>query len=251
MSSTSAKHSSLSLEIKGDVSDAPSQRSRLLLGLAVAPSALLALCAIADLLGVFDAATPAQAYAVPSQTRPMVASPGVRTHPLKPSLRGHNAVNYPATNPWGERAEPVPQDTTTVPAQRPDLKTLMDPKIDPRVVQAVDHLKGKVTVADVASAAGVDLHTATTNVRDMAYLTGAAILVSETGELLYDFGRAPSARLASASARAAVSQTWQKVLPPRSKGLLEGEGGSGGTYTAAAKRLQGTVHAVRGRLLAV
>ena len=39
--------------------------------------------------------------------------------------------------------------------------------------------------------------------------------------------------------------------PPRPKALLEGEGGSGGTYTAAAKRLQGTAHAVQGRLLAV
>ena len=49
-------------------------------------------------------------------------------------------------------------------------------------------LGGKVTTADVAAAAGVDLQTATMNVRDMAYLTGAAIVVSPNGELLYDFG---------------------------------------------------------------
>ena len=41
------------------------------------------------------------------------------------------------------------------------------------------------------------------------------------------------------------------ALCASAKALLEGEGGSGGTYTAAAKRLQGTAHAVRGRLLAV
>uniref|UniRef100_A0A7S1I3A1 Uncharacterized protein n=1 Tax=Eutreptiella gymnastica TaxID=73025 RepID=A0A7S1I3A1_9EUGL len=140
---------------------------------------------------------------------------------IKPiSPVGQSGLNYQVAGTW-DTLEPNEQPRNTLPtvAPRPDLKTLTDPKIDSRVVEAVERLGGKVTVADVASSAGVDLQIAAINVRDMAYLTGAAIIVSESGELLYDFGRRPSARLASVSARASLSQAWKKISPYLAKGI--------------------------------
>ena len=196
------------------------------------PSIMLVLCAIlvplGGVLGLLDDTTAVQAYALPSPARipvmPHTMSTGTSMYPVNlrtvgpTSPSGQTGSDYQAAGTWDTLTEPNEQPRTAIVAPRPDLKTLTDPKIDSRVVEAVESLKGKVTVADVASAAGVDLQTASTNVRDMAYLTGAAIIVSESGELLYDFGRRPSARLASVSARASISQTWKKISPYFAKG---------------------------------
>eukprot|EP00668_Euglena_longa_P015035 GGOE01019083.1.p1 GENE.GGOE01019083.1~~GGOE01019083.1.p1 ORF type:complete len:663 (+),score=124.73 GGOE01019083.1:100-1989(+) len=134
--------------------------------------------------------------------------------------KGHQRIVRPPPtddddDDWGleeDMGEPLP--STII---RPDLKTLVDPNIDPKVVAAVDRLGGKVTVADVATASGVSLAAATAAVRDMAYLTGAGVLVTDQGELLYTFGPAVKAQLAARSLRAMASQAYERASPALGK----------------------------------
>eukprot|EP00667_Euglena_gracilis_P019534 EG_transcript_20958 len=207
------------------------RRSRTLL--AVAPALLLGCLSVAALACGIPAEPSAATTAVfavplttPSPLRPIAQRPPVAVHSYGGNRFRQREAEYqrwegqqrivrpppppPEDDEWEpeeDLGEPLP------PTTRPDLKTLVDPNIDPRVVDAVDRLGGKVTVADVAAASGVSLATATGAVRDMAYLTGAGVLVTDKGELLYNFGPGVKARLAASSLRAAAAQAYEKAAP--------------------------------------
>lgn len=83
------------------------------------------------------------------------------------------------------------------------------------VLRAVERLarQPRVTVADVASAAGVGIPAAEDSLVALASVTGAAIDVSEEGELAYRFPRNVRQVLRQRSIRAAVRMAWQKAFP--------------------------------------
>ena len=84
--------------------------------------------------------------------------------------------------------------STTTMALPSRFKSLPDMELpDDRIISAIDKLKGRATVADVASGAGVSLQQARTGlVLVTALLSGderTALEVDSDGELLYKFPR--------------------------------------------------------------
>jgi hypothetical protein len=83
------------------------------------------------------------------------------------------------------------------------------------VLRAVERLarQPRVTVPDVAAAAGVDVLAAQDAMVTLASVTGAAIDVSEDGELAYRFPRDVRQVLRRKSFRAALRMAWDKAFP--------------------------------------
>lgn len=87
--------------------------------------------------------------------------------------------------------------------------------VDERVIRAVDKLsrQDRLTVADVAATAGVDLSVANDELVSLANLTGAAIDVTDTGSLAYRFPRDVRGELRRSSLRASIRMTWERAFP--------------------------------------
>lgn len=83
------------------------------------------------------------------------------------------------------------------------------------VLFAVEKLarQPRVTVPDVAAAAGVDIPAAENALVTLANVTGAAIDVTDGGELAYRFPRNVRQVLTQKSIRAALRMAWEKAFP--------------------------------------
>lgn len=83
------------------------------------------------------------------------------------------------------------------------------------VIKAVEALRRqpRQTVADIAAAAGLPLTKAADEAVKLAALTGAAIDVSESGDIAYRFPSDVRGALRSRSFRAAVTMTWRRIAP--------------------------------------
>ncbi|MBD2091591.1 hypothetical protein H6F67_17240 [Microcoleus sp. FACHB-1515] len=82
---------------------------------------------------------------------------------------------------------------------------------DPQVMQAVEKLGYRVTVADVASQAGLDLNVAERGVLALASEANGHLQVSDTGEIAYVFPRNFRSVLRSKSAQLRRREFWAKV----------------------------------------
>lgn len=112
---------------------------------------------------------------------------------------------------------------STVPRHRPVRAALPRAALDDDnlrdvkepVLRAVERLsrQDRVTVADVATAAGLDIATAADELVALAGLTGAAIDVSEGGDLAYRFRRDVRGALRARSVRAKLRMAWGTVFP--------------------------------------
>ena len=87
--------------------------------------------------------------------------------------------------------------------------------VDDRVLRAVTSLsrQDRLTVSDVAAAAGLDLSLANDELVSLANLTGAAIDVTDAGAIAYRFPRDVRAALRAASLRASIRMTWDRAFP--------------------------------------
>ena len=81
------------------------------------------------------------------------------------------------------------------------------------ITKYVDNNRGRVTAADVAAKAGLDLLETRRQLLLLAKLIGAEMQVSDSGELVFVFGDGVRTRLRASSWRASVSQTWDRVSP--------------------------------------
>jgi hypothetical protein len=118
-------------------------------------------------------------------------------------LRLAPAVAAPA------RAQLSPFNSSS--ADTPDaLRDVPEP-----VLRAVERLarQPRVTVPDVAAAAGIDIPAAQDSLVTLASVTGAAIDVSEAGELAYRFPRNVRQVLRQRSVRSALRMAWDKAFP--------------------------------------
>ena len=82
-----------------------------------------------------------------------------------------------------------------------------------RVLQAVEKAGGRVTVADVASGAGVSLDEAKAQLTVLAQLARGDLEVSSDGELVYRFGSSFRSELSSRSTKKQIQEAWDKVAP--------------------------------------
>lgn len=104
----------------------------------------------------------------------------------------------------------VPPTTTamSVASERPALQD-----VNEAVIRAVERLRGaRVTASDVALTSGLGVDAATMELVRLAALTGAAVDVTEAGDIAYRF-RDVRARLRKSSTRAAVRMAWEKAYP--------------------------------------
>lgn len=87
--------------------------------------------------------------------------------------------------------------------------------VDERIIRAVDKLRrqDRLTVSDVAAAAGVDLSVANDELVSLANLTGAAIDVTDAGSLAYRFPSDVRGVLRRSSLRASIRMTWDRAFP--------------------------------------
>jgi hypothetical protein len=83
--------------------------------------------------------------------------------------------------------------------------------LNPAVMTAVERLDYRVTVADVAAQAGIDLNTAQQGVLALAADTQAHMQVSDEGEIAYAFPKSFRAILRNKSLRLRLQATWDKV----------------------------------------
>ena len=81
------------------------------------------------------------------------------------------------------------------------------------VLRAVEKAGYRVTVADVASGAGVSLSEAKTSLTVLAQLAGGDLEVSADGELVYRFDGSFRSQLSSRSVKKQIQETWDKVAP--------------------------------------
>ena len=84
---------------------------------------------------------------------------------------------------------------------------------DDRVLEAVEKLGGRVSVADVAARAGLDLNATERGLLALAGLVGAHLEVSRDGELVYNFASDVRQQLLRRSLTAALRQRWKQVQP--------------------------------------
>jgi hypothetical protein len=82
-----------------------------------------------------------------------------------------------------------------------------------RILQAVEKAGGRVTVADVASGAGVSLNEAKAQLTVLAQLARGDLEVSSDGELVYRFGSSFRSELSSRSTKKQIQEAWDKVAP--------------------------------------
>ncbi|MEM8544146.1 MAG: hypothetical protein AAGF66_09170 [Cyanobacteria bacterium P01_H01_bin.119] len=83
--------------------------------------------------------------------------------------------------------------------------------LDPAVMKAVEQLDYRVTVADVAAQAGLDIQFAEQGVLALASETQAHLQVSEAGEIAYEFPKNFRGVLQSKYWRLRLQQAWQRV----------------------------------------
>ena len=117
---------------------------------------------------------------------------------------------------WGFVAPPSRR--CVVPQQRKVVvmmagETLVKSK--KRVIEAVDELGGRVTAADVAGAGAVDLVSSERELLELAARFGglASLDTTESGDVVFDFGRSPSKTLATVDRRERWLRRWQAVKP--------------------------------------
>lgn len=94
---------------------------------------------------------------------------------------------------------------------RENLTDVPDPVI--RAVETLSRRQPRQTVADIAAAAGLSLSSVSDEVVKLASLTGAALDVSESGDIAYRFPSDVRGALRSRSVRAALSEVWRRVKP--------------------------------------
>lgn len=81
------------------------------------------------------------------------------------------------------------------------------------VVRAVERVRGaRVTPSDVAVASGLGVDAASTELVRLAALTGAAVDVTDAGDIAYRF-RDVRARLRASSLRASLRMAWERAFP--------------------------------------
>lgn len=80
------------------------------------------------------------------------------------------------------------------------------------IISAVEQAGGRVTVADVASGAGVSLSEAKKSLTALAQLADGHLEVSSDGQLIYAFGSVRATLLAKSS-KARIMESWKKVEP--------------------------------------
>ncbi|MGP1371560.1 MAG: hypothetical protein ACTS3T_01935 [Almyronema sp.] len=83
--------------------------------------------------------------------------------------------------------------------------------LNPAVMKAVEQLRYRVTVGDVATQAGLNIQVAQSDLLALASETQAHLQVSETGEVAYEFPRNFRSILQSKYWRLRLQQTWQRV----------------------------------------
>lgn len=86
---------------------------------------------------------------------------------------------------------------------------------DDKILAAITSLsrQPRLTVADIATAAGLPLSLTQNTVHTLALTVGAAFDVSDNGTLTYRFPPDTRIRLARASFRASVRMTWRRAFP--------------------------------------
>lgn len=82
-----------------------------------------------------------------------------------------------------------------------------------RAVETLSRRQPRQTVADIAATAGISLSSASDEAVKLASLTGAAIDVSDAGDLAYKFPSDVRAVLRGRSARAAAAMFWRRIAP--------------------------------------
>lgn len=82
-----------------------------------------------------------------------------------------------------------------------------------KVLKAVETAGGRVTVADVASGAGVSLSEAKAQLTVLALLAKGDLEVSSDGELVYRFGSSFRAELSARSTKKQIQEAYDKVAP--------------------------------------
>ena len=119
----------------------------------------------------------------------------------------------PLAYPLPVRVRNSHRDATTMAVGK--LGSLMkEPDPPPeRVLQAVEKAGGRVTVADVASGAGVSLDEAKKQLTVLAQLARGDLEVSSDGELVYRFGSSFRSELSSRSTKKQIQEAWDKVAP--------------------------------------
>jgi hypothetical protein len=81
------------------------------------------------------------------------------------------------------------------------------------VLRAVEKAGGRVTVADVASGAGISLSEAKKQLTVLAQLARGDLEVSSDGELVYRFGTSFRSELLARSTKKQIQEVWDKVAP--------------------------------------
>ena len=109
-----------------------------------------------------------------------------------------------------------PRRTTTIRTTRAtlarDRPALQD--VNEAVVKAVERVRGngRVTPSDVAVSSGLSVPEAETELARLAGLTGAAVDVTDAGDLAYRFSDV-RAKLRNASLRASLRMAWDRAFP--------------------------------------
>ncbi len=132
--------------------------------------------------------------------------------PHAPCLPARQVAGAPsslsvATPPRRRHIRPVLAQSALVPSELPDLP-------DEKLIVAIERLGGRVTASDVAAAAGLDLLETRRQLLVLAQLSGAALEVSDGGELVFVVGDDVRGRLRRASWRMRGREAWSAAAPP-------------------------------------
>ena len=165
-------------------------------------------------LALFLLATGAQAFAVGPR------APGaqllLRTH--VPAAASPRAAVCDAASALSARAARRRHPPATIMMAGGKLgglsRLIAEPDPPPEnVLRAVEKAGYRVTVADVASGAGVSLGEAKKALTVLAQLAGGDLEVSADGELVYRFDGSFRSQLSSRSTKKQIQETWDKVAP--------------------------------------
>ena len=160
-------------------------------------------------------------WAVAALTGAHAFAPGAVTRPLPSGGVGHAAMARPAfatasflarSAPRAVLERPTSPSTTKMMAGMGSLMLEPTPPSE-RVLKAVEQAGGRVTVADVASGAGVSLSEAKAQLTVLALLAKGDLEVSSDGELVYRFGSSFRSELSARSTKKQIQETYDKVAP--------------------------------------
>jgi len=159
-------------------------------------------------------------WAVATLTGAHAFAPGAVTRPLPTGGVGHAAMARPAVStsflarsaPRAVLVRPTSPSTTKMMAGIGSLMLEPTPPSE-RVLKAVEQAGGRVTVADVASGAGVSLSEAKAQLTVLALLAKGDLEVSSDGELVYRFGSSFRSELSTRSTKKQIQETYDKVAP--------------------------------------